>query len=182
MPRLFTALELPPEAASLLASLQGGLPGARWVAPADFHVTLRFIGDVEAGLARDIHAALAGIRRAAFPVTLAGLSAFGGAKPRAIVADVRAPAALNELVGEQERLLRRLGLEPETRKFVPHVTLARLRGISTRAVADYLAINTFLPMSPFEPARFLLMSARDQVGGGPYRAEAAYPLLPSQGE
>ncbi len=176
MPRLFTALELPPQVASHLASLQGGLPGARWIAPADFHVTLRFIGDVEAGLACDIHAALEEIRRPAFPVTLAGLFAFGGRKPRAIVAGVRAPAALGDLVEEQERLLRRLGLDPETRKFVPHVTLARLRGTSPRSVADYLAGNAFLPMPPFAADRFVLMTARDSVGGGPYRAEAAYPL------
>lgn len=176
MPRLFTALELPAEMTSRLASLQAGLAGARWIAPSDLHVTLRFIGDVEAGLARDIHMVLEGIHHAAFPVALAGLSAFGGAKPRAVVAAVTASAALVALAAEQERLLRGLGLDPEARKFAPHVTLGRLRGTAPRLVADYLAINGFPAMPPFAAGRFVLMSARDSVGGGPYRVEAAYPL------
>lgn len=178
MPRLFTALEVPAEVAARLGALQGGLAGARWIAPADFHVTLRFIGDVDAAAARDIHAALEGIGRPAVPVTLADLAAFGGAKPRAIVAGVRLVPALVDLQDEQERLLRRLGLAPESRKYAPHVTLARLRATASRAVAGYLAINAFLPMPPFVADRFVLMSARDSVGGGPYKVEAAYPLTP----
>lgn len=176
MPRLFTALEVPAAVATPLAMLQAGLAGARWIAPADFHVTLRFIGDVDAATARDVHAVLAGIRRPAVAVTIADLAAFGGAKPRAIVAGVRAADELAALQGEQEGLLRRIGLSPETRKFTPHVTLARLRGVGARAVADYLAFHAFLPMPPFPASRFVLMSAREGVGGGPYRVEAAYPL------
>ena len=56
------------------------------------------------------------------------MSWFGGAKPRAIVAKVQAEPALMDLQAEQERRLRRIGIEPETRKYTPHVTLARLRG------------------------------------------------------
>ena len=47
MPRLFTALEIPPEIGQSLAMLRGGLPGARWVEPENYHLTLRFIGDVD---------------------------------------------------------------------------------------------------------------------------------------
>ena len=47
MPRLFTALEIPAAIGEQLALLRGGLPGARWVEPANYHVTLRFIGDVD---------------------------------------------------------------------------------------------------------------------------------------
>ena len=176
MPRLFTALEIPDEVARRLAMLQAGLAGARWIAPGDFHVTLRFIGDVDAACARDVHAVLEGIRQPPVAVTVAELTGFGGAKPRAVVAGVRMVAALADLQSEQERLLCRVGLTPETRRYAPHVTIARLRGAGPRAVADYLAANAFLPMPPFSATRFVLMSARDSVGGGPYRVAATYPL------
>ncbi len=182
MPRLFTALELPPEVAARLEALQAGLDAARWIDADDFHVTLRFIGDIDLATARDVHEVLGEVRCAPLDVALTELSAFGGAKPRAIVAGVRTTPALAALRSEQNRVLHRVGLPPEPRKWTPHVTLARLRGggsrdgTGLRTVADYLAANAFLPMPPFSATRFVLMSARDSVGGGPYHVEAAYPL------
>ena len=81
-----------------------------------------------------------------------------------------------ELQAEQERRLRRIGVEPETRKYTPHVTLARLRGVGQAAVADYLASRGALCAEAFTAERFVLYSARDGTGGGPYVVEAAYPL------
>ena len=81
-----------------------------------------------------------------------------------------------DLQAEQERRLRRIGLEPETRKFLPHVTLARLHGVGARAVADYLAMRGALVAQSFVADRFVLYSAREGSGGGPYVVEAAYPL------
>ena len=54
MPRLFTALEIPQAAALSLSLLRGGLPGARWVDVENYHLTLRFIGDVDGRLADEI--------------------------------------------------------------------------------------------------------------------------------
>lgn len=180
MPRLFTGLELPPEMAGAIALLRGGLPGARWMEPADYHITLRFIGDVEAGVARDLAESLSEIRRPSFEVRFEGLDAFGGGKPRAVVARVKPDSDLVELQAEQERRMRRVGLPPETRKFTPHVTLARLHGVSARAVAGYLAVRGGAAIARFTAGRFVLFSARDSVGGGPYVVEATYPLEPSR--
>ena len=47
MPRLFTGLEIPEEVAQSLSLLRGGLPGARWIDPENYHITLRFIGDID---------------------------------------------------------------------------------------------------------------------------------------
>ena len=175
MPRLFTGLEIPPDLASELALMRGGLTGARWIDVADYHLTLRFIGDIDDRTADAVDEMMAGIRRAPFTVTLEGLDHFGGDKPRAIVARAQPAPALIELQAEQERLLRRLGLPPEPRRYVPHVTLARMRGASQAAVAHYLGTRGFLTRR-FEAERFVLYSARDSVGGGPYVAEADYPL------
>lgn len=175
LPRLFTALEVPPELADELASLRGGLYGARWIDVENYHLTLRFIGDIDDWTAREIDDELGRIRRSPVTVTLEGLSSFGGDKPRAIVARAQAGQALVDLQGEQERLIRRVGLPAEPRKFTPHVTLARLRGVSPMAVADYLGARGFLSRR-FTADSFVLMSSRDSVGGGPYMVEAAYPL------
>ena len=175
MPRLFTGLEIPPELAEELALMRGGLTGARWIDVADYHLTLRFIGDIDFATADAVHDVLSGIRRKPFTVTLEGLDYFGGDKPRAIVAKAQPSPALVELQAEQERLLRRAGVAPETRRFVPHVTLARMRNASQMAVAHYLGTRGFLTRR-FEAESFVLYSSRDSVGGGPYVVEAAYPL------
>src|SRR5262249_13807287 len=141
MPRLFTALEIPTEVAQSLAMLRGGLPGARWVEPENYHLTLRFIGDVDGALARDVASILAGVERQQFDLRLDGVSSFGGRKPRAVVASAQSSSALYDLQSEHERLMQRIGLPPEGRKYTPHVTLARLRDTTSRQVADYLAVR-----------------------------------------
>jgi len=176
MPRLFTALEIPRGVAASLAVMRGGLPGARWIDPQNYHLTLRFIGDIDDALARDIAGLLGRVRRPPFELRLDGLSSFGGRKPRAVIAAATPVAPLIELQAEHERLLQRLGLEPDGRKFTPHVTLARLRESSSRQVADYLAARGYYRSAPFEVSRFVLYSSRSSVGGGPYVVEADYPL------
>jgi 2'-5' RNA ligase len=176
MPRLFTGLELPGAVVGQLAFARGGVAGARWLEPEDYHITLRFVGDVDGDVARDIVETLGDIRRPKALVHFEGLSWFGGDKPRAIVAKVKPGPALMELQAEQERRLRRVGIEPETRKYTPHVTLARLRGVRQAAIASYLAERGALIADSFTAERFVLYSAREGSGGGPYLVEAAYPL------
>jgi 2'-5' RNA ligase len=179
MPRLFTALEIPPRVAESLARLRGGLQGARWIDVENYHLTLRFIGDIDAATAHEIAQTLSTIRRPALTVSLENLDFFGNEKPRAIVARAKPEPALIELQAEQERLLRRIGAPAEPRKFAPHVTLARLRGASPHSVAAYLGTRGYFPSLRFEVERFVLYSSRDSVGGGPYVVEAEYPLVHS---
>ena len=176
MPRLFTGLEIPPEVGQSLATLRGGLPGARWIDPENYHVTLRFIGDVDDSIAREVASMLGRVRREAFELRVDDLKSFGGRKPRAIVAALGPAQALMELQAEHERLMQRVGLEPEGRKYTPHVTLARLRDTSSLQVADYLTSRGAYRSAPFEVSRFVLFSSRASTGGGPYVVEAAYPL------
>ncbi|MCC7346290.1 MAG: RNA 2',3'-cyclic phosphodiesterase [Variibacter sp.] len=176
MPRLFVGLEIPAHVGASLSMLRGGLSGARWIEPANYHVTLRFIGDVDDPLAHEAASVLGRIRRKAFDLRVEGLTSFGGRRPRAVIGSVTASALLLELQAEQERLMQRIGLPPEGRKFTPHVTLARLREASSRQVADYLAARGPYRSETFTVDRFVLFSARASVGGGPYVVEAAYPL------
>ena len=176
MPRLFTGLEVPADVAQSLAMLRGGLPGARWIDPENYHVTLRFIGDVDDVVAGEVASLLGRVRRGPFELRVDDLSSFGGRKPRALIATMGPAQALMDLQAEHERLLQRVGLEPDGRKFTPHVTLARLRESSNRQVAEYLSLRAPFRSQPFPVSRFVLFSSRASVGGGPYVVEAAYPL------
>lgn len=176
MPRLFTGLEIPKDVAADLSLMRGGLVGARWIDVENYHLTIRFIGDIGDSAAREVDFALRRIRKARFKVTLAGLNAFGGDRPRAIVATAKPAPALMELQAEQERLLRRIGIPAETRKFAPHVTLARLRQASSLAVANYLSVRGWISPLEFDVGHFTLFSSRSSVGGGPYVSEVTYQL------
>ncbi|WP_375450817.1 RNA 2',3'-cyclic phosphodiesterase [uncultured Devosia sp.] len=177
MPRLFTGLEIPPEVALALSFKRGGLTGARWIDPDNYHITLRFIGDVDNGTANDVADSLDRLSHSlSFQVRLTHLASFGGNSPRALYAGVELNETLTRLQAAQERVLQRAGLEPEGRKFVPHVSLARLRGSSSLDLAGFLAqAGRFEPLS-FPVGRFVLFSSKDSVGGGPYVVEQSYPL------
>ena len=176
MPRIFTGIEIPAAVAQSLAALRGGLPGGRWIDPENYHVTLRFVGDVDDMVAHEVASMLGQVRRRPFELCFDDLKSFGSHRPRAIVATLGPVPALIELQAEHERLMQRVGLEPEGRKYTPHVTLARLRESSSRQVADYLALRAPYRSQPFQVSRFVLFSSRASVGGGPYVVEAAYPL------
>lgn len=179
MPRLFTGLEIPPDVAQSLAMLRGGLAGARWIDTENYHLTLRFIGDVDDRIAHEVASMLGRVNRRSFELRLDGISSFGGRRPRSIVATAAPTQTLMEIQAEQERMMQRIGLEPEGRKFTPHVTLARLRDVSSRQVADYLSVRGHFRTPPFQVSRFVLFSSRASVGGGPYVVEAGYPLAAS---
>ncbi len=156
--------------------LRSGLSGARWIDPGNYHLTLRFIGDVDGTTARDFTHALGQIDVPPFELRLSGLGSFGGNKPRAIFADLEPSEALESLQRAHERAARAAGLPPESRNFKPHVTLARLRGARADAVAAYLERQGGVIAAPFTVNRFVLYSSRNSVGGGPYVIEAAYDL------
>ena len=176
MPRLFAGIEVPRDIALGLSMLRGGLPGARWIDLENYHITLRFIGDVDGRIANDVADMLARVRRRPMTLRLDGLDAFGGKKPRAIVARIAHTPDLMALQMETEQIIQRSGLPPEGRKFTPHVTLARLRDANQMAVADYLSVRGSYASLPFTVSRFVLFSAQPFSGGGPYVVEEAYPL------
>jgi len=176
MPRLFTALEIPRNAALSLSLLRGGLPGARWIDVENYHITLRFIGDVDWRTANDVIDSLDRIERSEFQLQLTGTGAFGSKKPHSVWAGVSNSPELFALQAEIERICQRLGLAPDPRKFTPHVTLARLRSSRVEDVVEYLSGRGNFITAPYTVSRFVLMSSRDSVGGGPYLTEEIFPL------
>src|SRR5260221_6599089 len=125
MLRLFVGIALPPETKLRLSLISAGVPGARWVEPGNYHVTLRFIGEVDEGMAGDIDAALARIHAKPFDLVLTGVGQFGD---RMLWAGVEKNPALLHLRDKVESALVRLGLEPQPRRYAPHGTHAPLKG------------------------------------------------------
>lgn len=177
MPRLFTGLEVPRDVQLALSLKRGGLSGARWVDPENYHITLCFIGDVDNRTAGEVTDELDRLSHSdGFRIRLAQLGSFGGDRPRALYAGVESSPALQRLQAAHERVLRRVGLAPDARKFVPHVSLARLKGTSAMELAEFIhQAGHFVPLE-FTVGRFVLFSSRASIGGGPYLVEQSYPL------
>ncbi len=176
MPRLFTALEIPRQAALSLSLLRGGLPGARWIDVENYHITLRFIGDVDGRTADEIVDRLDRIDRPEFQLNLTGTGSFGSRKPHSVWAGVTHEPDMYALQAEIERICQRIGLPPDPRKFSPHVTLARLKSSRVDDVVHYLQERSNFLTSPFTVSRFVLLSSRESVGGGPYITEEVFSL------
>jgi 2'-5' RNA ligase len=176
MLRLFTAIEVPEGVRTRLTFLQGGVPGARWTPVENMHLTLRFIGEVDEAVARDIDEALSALREPSFELTLRGVGGFGGRDPKAIWAGVTPCPALHHLVAKIESALQRMGLEAETRKYSPHVTLARLKDSPIARVRAFLGANGLFDSGAFAVRSFSLFSSFQTPRGSLYRVEQTYRL------
>ena len=175
--RLFAALSLPAPVLMGLARLCSGLPGARWVAPENMHVTVRFIGEVDGAGADDVHMALRAVRGQPFPLALGGLGSFqSGKRLRQLWAGVEDQPALIRLRDDVENALVRSGLEPERRKYTPHVTLARFNKNPKNKLGPYLEANGAFSAEPFPVTAFVLMRSYLGHGGAHYEVMADYPL------
>jgi RNA 2',3'-cyclic 3'-phosphodiesterase len=173
MLRLFVGIALPPELKLRLSLLASGVPGARWVDPGNYHLTLRFIGEVDEGMASDVDAALLHVQAKRFAVALAGVGHFGD---RMLWAGVEKSPPLVHLRDKVESALVRLGLEPEPRRYAPHVTLARLRNANGAKLQEFLAAHALFRAAPFPVEKFSLVASYLTKAGSIYEDQADYEL------
>lgn len=176
MPRLFTGIELPENIRDALSDLEMPLPGVNWIISDNLHLTLRFAGDIDNGVAREFAELLSGIEIDAFEMRISGLGTFGGKEPHTLWAGIEAGPELEALARANERAARGAGLKPVSRNFKPHITIARLRHPRDEAMARFLSRRGSFRSEPFVVSRFVLYSSKPLVGGGPYVVEEAYPL------
>ncbi len=177
MVRLFVGIDLPPPQKLALATLASGLFGVEWVDPGNYHVTLRFIGEVPEDQAEEIDAALTKIQAPAFDLTIRGLGVFTtGTRVRSLHAEVVRDPALMRLQEKVEKAMGRLGLPPEHRRYSPHVTLARCPRGEPAGLKDYLALRAGFAMPPFAVTAFALVVSILAKAGSHYEGAATYPL------
>jgi 2'-5' RNA ligase len=177
MIRLFTAVAVPPEIGQGLLSRQHGIEGGRWRPLEAFHITLKFIGDVQEPVAAELDEALAQIEAPAFDLELAGVGHFGeGVEIHAVWAGVGESRDLRQLAKANERAAREVGLKPESRLYTPHVTLAYLKRPSVPEVGAWVQANNLLHSPAFRVDSFGLYSSWRTSEGSAYRLEREYLL------
>jgi 2'-5' RNA ligase len=182
--RLFVAQELPSSVRVALGEVSARLRpragrGVRWTDPAGIHLTLKFIGEVETAAVEAIRGALVGIRaEKPVEVIFRGLGWFPDARhPRVLWAGVEAEGGLAELAAEIERVLEPLGIARESRKFQPHLTLARIK--SEEGLDDLRREVERLGAPDFGRARYCdfdLMESRLRPQGAVYTRVERYPF------
>lgn len=175
--RLFVALELPEEVKDRLASLTGGLPGVRWVRPENYHLTLRFIGEVPGYMAEELDLALANIRAKPFALSLSGLGTFEkGCRVQSLHVVAERTPGLAHLQAKIETALQRAGLPPERKRFAPHVTLARTDGAPLPKLAGFIQAHNLFRTEPVMVERFVLFSSQLGKEAAVYTPEVEYDL------
>jgi 2'-5' RNA ligase len=173
MLRLFVGIDLPPELKLSLSLMASGVQGAKWVDPGNYHVTLRFIGEIDEGRAEDVDAALNQIHAPRFDLTLATVNHFGR---RQLWVGVERNDALQHLHQKIESALGRLGFDRDEHRYTPHVTLARLKGTSEERLQAYIAEHALYRAPPFHVDRFSLIASYLTKSGSIYEDQADYPL------
>lgn len=179
--RLFFAVDPSADTRTALRALQSELrptyPGLRWLAPDGLHLTLKFLGDVDAAAVDAIRAAGAAVaaRSHSCTVTLTGVAAFPSWKsPRVLVALCSVPDALHELHERLQPAFEAWGIPAETRAFRPHLTLARIGDPRAHRLSPPEGI--VVPPAPFEAESLVLYSSKRERSGAVYTPLATYPL------
>lgn len=142
----------------------------------NLHLTIRFIGEVDTRTADAVHEALGVVAFTPFEVKLQNIATFGERKPRLLYVGVAPNEALQALYVRVNAALARAGLAPpEERRYVPHVTLARLYKAPRDRIGAFMAVNNILNIPPLRMENFVLMSSHKTASGASYQIEASYP-------
>ena len=176
MHRLFVAIRPPAPVRRFLLAAMEGVSGARWQVDEQLHCTLKFIGEVDRHCAEDVAAALGRIHFNAFAARVAGTGSFDKrGMVHTLWAGLEPAAELTRLHHKVEQACRTVGIAPETRAFVPHITLARLNR-SSGPIHDFRTRHGGLSGPEFIVDSVILYESRMGRGGSRYDATARYPL------
>ena len=178
MIRAFAAIPLPDSVTDLLEEVQDDLPAGRPVLPEHMHLTLVFLGELRPPDLEEVHLAFEAVRVPAPEIAIRGLGQFGTSQPRSIHAVVALGPALRHLQAKLEQAARSAGVEIPARRYVPHVTIARLQGRREDAapVANFVARRAMIAPPPFRAEAFCLYRSHLRPDGAEYDELARYPL------
>lgn len=176
--RLFLAIDPPTEVQTGLEPItQVEIHGAKWVLPAQYHLTLRFLGEVGDEAKQTLIESLKGINRPAFRCGLEGIGVFPNPRRPSVLWVGFAPCpdlfALQEII---EREAQKLGFAREPKPFHPHLTLARFKTLPAEDLGAFLQKYRDFSLPPFEVREFHLYSSLLSLKGSEYSREASFPL------
>jgi RNA 2',3'-cyclic 3'-phosphodiesterase len=177
--RLFVALRPPPHIRAQLQGLMGGVSGARWQDDAQLHLTLRYIGEVEHSMAEEIDLALSSLRSEPVSLSLTRVGQFDRkGRCESLWAGVTPKEGVTLLHKKIDRILVALGLEPEHRSFLPHITVARMNRVQS-GTGEWLAAHSGLASEPFLADALILYESHLTGEGAQYEPVARYSLKAS---
>ena len=175
--RMFFGLELPPSFQTQLAELNPRLRNVRWVSPEQMHLTLSFLGNVTAEQELALEEAVDQIKVGPFFVPVRNLGTFGGKRPTILWAGVgNGHPHLFALHKHVQDAVLRAGSEPDLRAFHPHITLARMEGVSSEMLAPFLRQNADAEFGLLPVKEFVLFSSQRTPSGSTYRVEKRFAL------
>lgn len=176
MHRLFVAIRPPRALREVLRAAMGGVPHARWQNDDQLHLTVRFIGEVDRPCGEDIAAALDTVYLQSFAIALDGTGQFERkGRIDALWAGVTPHEPLTALHKKVDQALIRIGLAPEARAYLPHITLARFsRGTAPIAPVAYEGRGLTSPLAAI--TKFFLYESALAGGGASYSVVARYAL------
>lgn len=176
MHRLFVAIRPPRAVRAQLLGMMGGVRGARWQSDDQLHLTLRFIGEVDRHQAGDLVAALGAIHFPRFEIALAGVGSFDRrGQAEALWAGVTPHEPLKALHNKVDQAAARIGIEPDRRVYLPHITLARLNR-SSGPVDRLLEAVSSVSSPPFTVDSFCLYESHLGQEGSIYSVVERYRL------
>lgn len=182
MPRLFIAIDLPDAHKVSLASCYNPHLSARWTREAQFHLTLRFLGDVSSSRLNELFQSLGHIRAPSFMLDGQGLGVFPNLRrPRVLFASLIHTPPLQALRERIEQACISVGFEPELKGFHPHVTLARIKRASSSEVRAFLRRHEDFYLPPFAVTAFQLYESVLNPKGAIHRLLASYDLMQTSG-
>jgi RNA 2',3'-cyclic 3'-phosphodiesterase len=181
--RTFIALPTVPEIQNQIATIQAELKGSqadvKWDSPDKFHITLKFLGDVESSQIDQISSSITSLVKAATPfeVIYHGVGAFPNLhNPRVIWIGITPQPVLIELQTKLESACVELGFPPEERPFHPHITLGRVKGNrNIDCLTEATKTCTFEPMKMHCP-EVVLMKSDLRPGGSIYTILDSFPF------
>ncbi len=176
MHRLFVAIEPPAAIKAQLLGLMGGVAGARWQTEAQLHLTLKFIGEVDRRTAEDIAIALGYLRHPGFSVSLSGVGMFEKrGRPEALWVGVTPREPAKALHDKVDQTLRSAGIAPETRAYLPHVTIARMKALAA-PLDPLMTTHGGVTSPPWNVQDICLYESTLTREGAVYTVVERYPL------
>jgi RNA 2',3'-cyclic 3'-phosphodiesterase len=180
MRRVFIALPIPEKIALGLLPLQTGLDNARYSPHENFHITLRFLGDLSEDIIEDLDNEIAQIEIAQFTLSLSGIGFFGGENPHSIHAIVNECPELLKLHSKIDAICNKMNIAKDHKKYTPHVTLAYMKnGADLLDVINYQTRHSLFKSKKWVADSFKLYASHLGKGASVYEDLAQYPLLNS---
>ena len=178
MQRIFIGIPIPAFIRKQIFILQGGVPGANWVPPENYHISLRFIGEVDETKKEDIAEALENIAFPAFKISLQGIGIFTQKEdPHHLWVKPTPEEPLIKLYRKIETLLtKELSIKAETRKYTPHLTIAKLKKEKKKKVGQFMQWHNLFKTSEFEVNEYTLFESHLTNIGPVYKALDIYEL------